>query len=67
MASSSYKKMEVDKFNGSNFELWKLKMEDFLEDHDLWEATSLDVRPTKYLKKIGILRIRKLSVSLDSI
>ena len=23
---------------------WKLKMEDFLEDHDLWEVTSLDVR-----------------------
>ena len=37
--------MEVEKFNGSNFELWKLKMEDFLEDHDLWEVTSLDVRP----------------------
>ena len=45
MASSSYEKMEVEKFNGSNFELWKLKMEDFLEDHDLWEVTSLDVRP----------------------
>ena len=46
MASSSYEKMEVEKFNGSNFELWKLKMEDLLEDRDLWEVTSLDVRPT---------------------
>ena len=37
----------MEKFNGSNFELWKLKMEDFLEDRDLWEVTSLDVRPAK--------------------
>ena len=27
------------------FELWKLKMEDMLEDHDLWEVASLLVRP----------------------
>ena len=39
--------MEVDKFNGNNFKLWKLNMEDFLEDRDLWEVTSIDVRPTK--------------------
>lgn len=45
MASSSYSRMEVEKFNGTNFELWKLKMEDMLEDHDLWEASTLDVRP----------------------
>ena len=45
MASSSYEKMEVEKFNCSNFELWKLKMEDMLEDHDLWEAASLPMRP----------------------
>ena len=38
--------MEVEKFNGSNFESWKLKMEDLLKDHDLWEVTSLNVRPT---------------------
>ena len=37
--------MGVEKFNGSNFELWRLKMEELLEDHDLWEVTSLDVRP----------------------
>ena len=46
MVSSSYKKMGVEKFNGSNFELWKLKMEDMLEDRDLWEVASLPVRPT---------------------
>ena len=35
----------MEKFNGSNFELWKLKMEDLLEDRDLWEVASLAVRP----------------------
>ena len=37
--------MEEEKFNGTNFELWKLKMEDMLEDHDLQEATSSAIRP----------------------
>lgn len=46
MASSSYSRVEVEKFNGTNFELWKLKMQDMLEDRDLWEVASLDVRPT---------------------
>ena len=45
MASSSYEKMGVDQFNGSNFELWKLKMEDMLKDRDLWEVASLPMRP----------------------
>ena len=44
MASSSYGRMEAEKFNGTNFELWKLKMEDMLEDHDLWEVTSSATR-----------------------
>jgi hypothetical protein len=32
MASSS--KMDIEKFNGKCFELWKLKMEDLLVDKD---------------------------------
>lgn len=28
----------MEKFNDNNFELWKLKMEDMLIDHDLWLA-----------------------------
>jgi hypothetical protein len=32
MASNS--KMEIKKFNGKIFELWKLKMEDILVDKD---------------------------------
>ena len=34
MASNS--KMEIEKFNGKIFELWKLKMEDLLVDKDQW-------------------------------
>jgi hypothetical protein len=32
MASSS--KIEIEKFTGQNFELWKLKMEDILLDRE---------------------------------
>jgi hypothetical protein len=31
-------KMEIEKFNGKRFELWKLKMEDILVDRDQWIA-----------------------------
>ena len=34
MASSG--KIEIEKFNGQSFELWKLKMEDLLVDKDQW-------------------------------
>ena len=36
MASSS--RIEIEKFNGKNFELWKLKMEDLLVDKEQWIA-----------------------------
>ena len=39
MASTS-SRVEMDKLNGSNFELWKLKMEDMLVDRDLWDVVS---------------------------
>lgn len=44
MASMSGK-IEIEKINGSNFELWKLKMEDLLVDHDLWIVVS-GMKPT---------------------
>jgi hypothetical protein len=44
MASTSGK-FEIEKFNGSNFELWKLKMEDLLVDHDLWRLV-IGSKPT---------------------
>jgi hypothetical protein len=29
-------KMNIEKFNGKRFELWKLKMDDILVDKDQW-------------------------------
>lgn len=51
--------MEVEKFNGSNFELWKLKMEDLLEDRDLGEAVSHAAKPTTISQADWDLKDRK--------
>jgi len=37
-------KIEIDKFNGHSFELWKLKMEDFLVDKDQWITVDLGTK-----------------------
>ena len=44
MASSS--RIEIEKFNGQNFELWKLKMEDLLVDKEQWAAVDPGTKPT---------------------
>jgi hypothetical protein len=44
MASNS--KMEIEKFNGKIFELWKLKMEDLLVDRDQWITVDPGTAPT---------------------
>jgi hypothetical protein len=44
MASSS--RIEIEKFNGKNFELWKLKMEDLLVDKEQWIIVDPGTRPT---------------------
>ena len=44
MASSG--KIEIEKFNGQIFELWKLKMEDLLVDKDQWIAVDPGTKPT---------------------
>ena len=31
-------KLRVDKLNGHNFQLWKMKMEDYLYQKDLWKS-----------------------------
>jgi hypothetical protein len=38
--------MEIEKFNGKRFDLWKLKMEDLLVDRDQWIAVYLGTAPT---------------------
>jgi hypothetical protein len=32
----SRSRIEIEKFNGQNFELWKLKIEDILVDQEKW-------------------------------
>jgi hypothetical protein len=44
MASNST--MEIEKFNGKRFELWKLKMEDLLVDRDQWISVDPGTAPT---------------------
>jgi hypothetical protein len=39
-------KMEIEKFNGKIFELWKLKMEDLLVDKDQWITVDPSTTPT---------------------
>jgi hypothetical protein len=39
-------KMEIKKFNGKSFELWKLGMEDLLVDRDQWIMVDPGTAPT---------------------
>jgi hypothetical protein len=38
-------KMEIEKFNGKSFELWKLNMEDLLVERDQWIMVDLGTSP----------------------
>ena len=31
-------RINVEKFSSTNFQMWKLKMEDLLNDRDIWDA-----------------------------
>eukprot|EP00253_Pinus_taeda_P024943 PITA_24943 len=54
MASS--KKIEIEKFNGQSFELWKLKIADLLVDKDQWIAVDPGEVTSKALwDKLGTL------------
>ena len=39
-------KIEIEKFNGQSFDLWKLKMEDLLVDKDRWIMVDPRTKPT---------------------
>ena len=41
---ASGRKIEIEKFNGQSFELWKLKMEDLLVDKDQWMVVDLGTK-----------------------
>jgi hypothetical protein len=40
-------KIEIEKFNGQRFEMWKIKMEDLLVDRDQWIAVDPGTAPTR--------------------
>jgi hypothetical protein len=48
MVTSS--KMDIDKFNGKHFELWKLKMEYLFENRDQWIMVDPGNEPTRTSK-----------------
>ena len=49
MISSS--RVDIEKFSGYNFELWKLKMEDLLVDKEQWVGMDSGTKPTAMLKE----------------
>jgi hypothetical protein len=42
-------KMEIEKFNGKSFELWKVKMEDLLVEKGQWITVDPGTAPTETL------------------
>eukprot|EP00253_Pinus_taeda_P020962 PITA_20962 len=57
-------KIEIEKFNGHSFELWKLKMEDLLVDKDQWIVVDPREATTKALwDKLGNLHQSKSLVN----
>lgn len=56
MACSS--KIEIEKFNGKIFALWKLKMEDILVDNDKWIIVVSDIALTRMFIEFGESLIR---------
>ena len=60
-------KFKVEKFNGQNYQLWKMQMEDYLYQKDLWwplkgkakkEATMSDEEwEIRDRKELGIIQL----------
>lgn len=44
MASTSH--LDIEKFNGTGYEMWKLKVEDLLEERDQWLPVSVEKKPS---------------------
>jgi hypothetical protein len=42
----SISRIEIERFNGQNFEPWKLKMEDLLVDQEQWTTVFPGTQPT---------------------
>ena len=48
---SNTSRIEIEKFNGQNFELWKLKMEDLLVDQEQWVDVEAGTKLTRTSKE----------------
>ena len=57
-------RIEIEKFNGQNFELWKLKMEYLLVDKEQWIAIEPRMILTHTLKKEQNKLDKKLESSI---
>jgi hypothetical protein len=60
MASSS--RIEIEKFNGKNFELWKLKIKELLVDKEQWIAVDAGTHPTSTLSTSTQATVHNLPV-----
>ena len=60
-------KIEIKKFNGQSFELWKLKMEDLLVDKDQWVAVDSGTKPTGVSNEEWKKWIERLRVQYDCV
>jgi hypothetical protein len=60
----SSSRINIEKFNGKNFELWKLKMEDLLVDKEQWIVVDPGTQPTSMAHRLLVhnLLVHKLLV-----
>ena len=42
-------KLRVDRFNGQNFQLWKMKIEDYLYQNNLWKPLERKPKNQQYM------------------
>jgi hypothetical protein len=40
-------RIDIERFNGNNFEIWNLKMEDIITDREKWTTIYLATQPTR--------------------
>ena len=55
----SSRKIEIEKFNGQSFELWKHKMEDLLVDKYQWIVVDPDTKPMPMSDEDWVKLVRK--------
>jgi hypothetical protein len=51
MTSSSI--IEIEKFNGQSFDLWKIKLEDLIVDREQWIVVGSWKKPISMSKEVG--------------